>query len=91
MNGSLFSITRYMNGVCFKASVGTSVPKLPPSYPRPPPRKLQTTLNINRGKEQSRPNAFRAYECFDRAVPVVPEIPVNHCLLSKYQCYIIQV
>ena len=32
MNGSLFSITRYMNGVCFKVSGGTSVPKLPPSY-----------------------------------------------------------
>ena len=31
MNGSLFSITRYMNGVCFKVSGGTSVPKLPPS------------------------------------------------------------
>ena len=37
MNGSLFSITRYMNRVCFKVSGGTSVPKLPPSYP-PPPR-----------------------------------------------------
>ena len=37
MNGSLFSITRYMNGVCFKVSGGTSVPKLPPSYPPPPP------------------------------------------------------
>ena len=38
MNGSLFSITRYMNGVCFKVSGGTSVPKLPPSYPPPSPR-----------------------------------------------------
>ena len=38
MNGSLFSITRYMNRVCFKVSGGTSVPKLPPSYPPPPPR-----------------------------------------------------
>ena len=37
MNGSLFSITRYMNGVCFKVSGGASVPKLPPSYPPPPP------------------------------------------------------
>ena len=33
MNRSLFSITRYMNRVCFKVSGGTSVPKLPPSYP----------------------------------------------------------
>ena len=33
MNGSLFSITRYMNRVCFKVSGGTSVPKLPLSYP----------------------------------------------------------
>ena len=33
MNGSLFSITRYMNGVCFKVSGGTSVLILPPSYP----------------------------------------------------------
>ena len=32
MNGSLSSITGYMNGVCFKVSGGTSVPKLPPSY-----------------------------------------------------------
>ena len=32
MNGSLFSITRYMNGVCFKVSGGTSVSKLTPSY-----------------------------------------------------------
>ena len=39
MNGSLFSITRYMNGVCFKVSGGTSVPKLPPSYPSPLPEK----------------------------------------------------
>ena len=37
MNRSLFSITRYMNGVCFKVSGGTSVTKLPPSYPPPPP------------------------------------------------------
>ena len=36
MNGSLFSITRYMNRVCFKVSGGTSVPKLSPSYPPPP-------------------------------------------------------
>ena len=36
MNGSLFSIARYMDGVCFKVSGGTSVPKLPPSYPPPP-------------------------------------------------------
>ena len=42
MNGSLFSITRYMymNGVCFKVSGGTFVPKLPPSYP-PHPEDLQ--------------------------------------------------
>ena len=37
MNGSLFSITRYMNRVCFKVSGGTYEPKLPPSYP-PSPR-----------------------------------------------------
>ena len=37
MNRSLFSITRYMNRVCFNVSGGTSVPKLPPSYPHPPP------------------------------------------------------
>ena len=37
MNGPLFSIARYMNGVCFKVSGGTSVPKIPPSYPTPPP------------------------------------------------------
>ena len=36
MNGSLFSITSYMNRVCFKVSGGTSVQKLPPSYPPPP-------------------------------------------------------
>ena len=40
MNGSLFSITRYMNGVCFKVSGGTSVPKLPPSYRPPPPPEI---------------------------------------------------
>ena len=37
MNRSFFSITRYMNTVCFKVSGGTPVPKLPPSYPPPPP------------------------------------------------------
>ena len=41
MNGSLFSITRYMHRVCFKVSGGTSVPKLPPSYPPPRPRAAQ--------------------------------------------------
>ena len=40
MNGSLISITSYMNGVCFRVSGGTSVPKLPPSYPPPPPPSL---------------------------------------------------
>ena len=45
MNGSLFSITRYMNGVCFKVSGGTSVPKLPPSYPPPPPREMYTYIH----------------------------------------------
>ena len=40
---SLFSITRYMNRVCFKVSGGTSVPKLPPSYPPPPRHKTFVT------------------------------------------------
>ena len=41
MNRSLFSITRYMNRVCFKVSGGTSVPKLPPCYP---PRLMASAL-----------------------------------------------
>ena len=52
MNGSLFSITRYMNGVCFKVSGGTSVPKLPPSYPPPPEGNLECQPNLSYGHAQ---------------------------------------
>ena len=40
MNGSLFSITRYMNRVCFKVSGGTSVP----NYLRVPPPHKQNNV-----------------------------------------------
>ena len=46
MNGSLFSITRYMNGVCFKVSGGTSVPKLPPSNTPPPSLRIVLDLSL---------------------------------------------
>ena len=38
MNGSVFSKARYMNGVSFEILARTPVPKLPLSYPPPPPR-----------------------------------------------------
>ena len=37
MNGSVFSNARYMNGVGFEILAHTPVPKLPLSYPAPPP------------------------------------------------------
>ena len=38
MNGSVFSKARYMNGVGFEILARTPVPKLPLSYPPPPPK-----------------------------------------------------
>ena len=65
MNGSLFSITRYMymNGVCFKVSGGTSVPKLPPSYP-PPTRALNMIIDVTKmtSKMKGR-NSFTKPQC----------------------------
>ena len=37
MNGSVFSKTRYMNGVDFEILARTPEPKLPQSYPSPTP------------------------------------------------------
>ena len=37
MNGSIFSMTRYMIGVDFRNLGHTPVPQLPLSYPPPPP------------------------------------------------------
>ena len=38
MNGPVFSKARYMNGVGFEILARTPIPKLPLSYPPPPPR-----------------------------------------------------
>ena len=46
MNGSVFSKVRYMNGVGFEILARTPVPKLPLSYPPPPPPRGPLCTNV---------------------------------------------
>ena len=47
MNGSVFSKARYMNGVGFEILARPTVPKLPLSYPPPPPERTVLAFHVN--------------------------------------------
>ena len=61
MNRSYFSRARYMIGIGFKILGRTPVPKLPPSYPPPPPRVhngLRNVTGFNKTWSETRKKSF---------------------------------